>query len=188
VLTNPILWEFALGVIAYVLWKRYWMRRLRVPFAVLASLALCAYVVLLWMGKGGLEGIGLDGMIGNKSHGIETIDGTTAPARALYWGLPMFLLFCAIVGKESTSRPGSLLKQLGDASYSIYLSHLFVIMLMEAVVKRIPLHPDVVVVTSLTASAIAGIIVYRLVEKPMLVKGQSRVKTWSLRHVREAGS
>ena len=75
-------------------------------------------------------------------------------------------------------------KVLGDASYSIHLSHLFVIMLIEAAAKRMVIHPDLVMVVGLVGSAVVGIIVYRIAEKPMLRKGQSSVRKWRLQHVR----
>ena len=37
-----------------------------------------------------------------------------------------------------------------------------------------------VLVISLIGSAVAGVLVYKLVEKPMLAKGHARVKRWTL--------
>jgi exopolysaccharide production protein ExoZ len=189
VLTNPILWEFALGVFAYLLWERRWIRWLRLPFAILAGLALVAIVIALWLGQDQLAASGWDAAIGNASYGTDTVEGVTSASRTLYWGFPMFLFFCAVVGFAGVSDApcGRLLKLLGDASYSIYLSHLFVIMLMTAVVERLALHPDLVVVASLIGAAVVGIVVYRLAEKPMLMKGQKSLRKWTLKHVRNTG-
>jgi exopolysaccharide production protein ExoZ len=79
------------------------------------------------------------------------------------------------------------LKLLGDASYSIYLSHLFVVMFLRIVIKGVPLQPDLIILLTLVLSAVVGIGVYRLAEQPMLALGQRSIKGWSLRHMRAGG-
>jgi exopolysaccharide production protein ExoZ len=187
IFTNPILWEFGLGVLAYILWERCQMRRLKALFALLSAGAFLALIVALWLGRDLLAANGWDGPIGGASGGSETLEGTTSPLRVLYWGLPMFLALCTAIGSASigTGPWARLMKLLGDASYSIYLSHLFVIMVMEALVERVVIHPDLVVVAALATSALVGVLVYRLVEKPMLTKGQRKVRQWTLQYARQ---
>lgn len=59
VLTNPLLWEFALGVAAYVIWERRWIRFLRVPIAVLAGVSVVGILVALWLGEDWMAASGL---------------------------------------------------------------------------------------------------------------------------------
>jgi len=178
VLTNPIIWEFGLGIMASMLWEKGWLERLRTPLAVSLALALTAGALSVPLLPDELLRIGSD-----------PVEGATTAARALFWGLPAFLLFCLVIGSPE---PGNgpvarLLKLMGDASYSIYLSHLFVIMFMSEVVKHLRFQPDVVVVSTLVLSAVVGVAVYRLVEKPMLTVGQRRIRRWSLRHMPASG-
>ena len=73
VFTNPILWEFALSVVAYILWKRCLLRRLRAPFAILAVAAFLAITLAIWLGRDWLAATGWDGPIGAASSGIGTL-------------------------------------------------------------------------------------------------------------------
>ncbi|MGE0798525.1 MAG: acyltransferase family protein [Lautropia sp.] len=184
IFTNPLMWEFALGVIACILWQRRRMRALRTPCTILAIVSIAALAAALYVGKAALQPLHLDVAIGNASDGGGTVDGSTSPTRVLFWGIPMFLLFCATAGYADLggSVVAKLLKHLGDASYSIYLSHLFVIMVVDALVERVYVHPDLVVVAVLPISGIVGWLVHRTVEKPLLVRGQRRVRQWTVQH------
>jgi exopolysaccharide production protein ExoZ len=66
-----------------------------------------------------------------------------------------------------------LLKQLGDASYSIYLSHTILSMsISDKLMRRVPLGGwvqfSVWVLLSLVVSSVVGYLVYAVVERPML--------------------
>jgi peptidoglycan/LPS O-acetylase OafA/YrhL len=174
VLTNPIIWEFALGIVACMLWEKRWLERLRVPFAVAVGAALIAAAIAVRLLPEELLRLG-----------DAPVEGASTTARAFWWGIPAFSFFCLIVGLPSAGdgRIARLLKLLGDASYSIYLSHLFVIMFMGVVIKHLPLHPDWVVLATMALSAAVGIAVFRLFEKPMLTAGQRRIRSWSMRHM-----
>ena len=176
VLSNPILWEFALGIIACVLYEKGWLQQLRWPLVCVAGLTCVLGAVVLLFRPDELLGVGEDTMMG----------GSLAASRALIWGVPAFLFFIAVVslGEVGDGRLGRMLKLLGDASYSIYLSHLFVVMAMLEVVKRMAWDPDLVVLATLAVSALVGIRVYRWVEKPMLTFGQRSIRQWSLQHMR----
>lgn len=162
VLTNPILWEFSLGVIACLLYTKGWLLRLRLPLTAAAGLSLVALGCAVWLWPEQLVSVGVD-----------TVDGDRSIGRVLLWGVPAFLCFAATAGRAvSDGRLGRLLKLLGDASYSIYLSHLFVVMIIREIMNRVAVHPDVVVLVTLAASAVAGILIFRLVEAPLLKAGR----------------
>jgi len=175
VFTNPILWEFGLGIIACILYEKCLLDRLRRLLAAAAALLLVAGIVALWFWPQELVAVGNDTMLGEGA----------AAARALVWGVPAFVFFTLVVSRgDIGDRPfARLLKLLGDASYSIYLSHLFVVMAMREVLNRLPFNPDLVIVVTVALSALVGIRVYRWVEKPMLNAGQRSIRRWSKRHM-----
>jgi len=90
--------------------------------------------------------------------------------RVLKWGVPAALLVIAAVGLEPWFRkhPVRMLVYFGDASYSIYLWHVWVGIMMTGVLLRLPiptlLHPPVQAVMMLLASCL----LYRVIEKPLL--------------------
>jgi exopolysaccharide production protein ExoZ len=175
-ITNPLIWEFSLGVLACILWEKHRLERLRLPFAAGLVAMIVAGAMMVWPDQ-------------LQTFSKNPVEGATTAARAFYYGLPAFLFFGLVVGAPA---PGNgpiarSLKLLGDASYSIYLSHLFVVMFVREVIKHLPLNADVAVVTNIVMSALVGIAVYRLAEKPMLTAGQRRIRGWSLRHMRAAG-
>ena len=116
--TNPILWEFGFGIIAFKLWDTRLLARLRRPLLEVAVLAAVAIVVV-----GASRGLPIFGA-------SRTVVGEGSAARVLIWGLPAFGLVCLMLSMDKLSNGpvAGMLKSVGDASYSIYLSHLFVVM------------------------------------------------------------
>lgn len=95
-------------------------------------------------------------------------------ARAFVWGWPAAAIVTGIVALEDRlgrSLPKSLL-EIGNASYSIYLVHLFVISIVWVAVRRLGLANApalaAMVVVSLVLSTLAGEIVHRCVELPLM--------------------
>lgn len=99
--------------------------------------------------------------------------------RFLFWGVPAALLVAGTLALEPLIRQRSvtLLQMLGDASYSIYLSHIFTVGISGLVWNRIPQNGTTVIIHVLLAlvlSAAVGWIVHRLIEKPLLRLGRKR--------------
>ncbi len=142
-LLDPLLLEFLGGlVLAWALSKGFNLRR--VPSALLL---LCAVATLL------------------------LVPGTTyaTPARALLWGVPALAI--VTVGATARWSPPALMLKLGDASYSIYLAHAFVMTLLGIVISRVQPHTPLLVLcllASIASSAAVGVLSYTLVEAPML--------------------
>lgn len=94
--------------------------------------------------------------------------------RVLTWGVPAFAIVAGAVSLElliAPALPRGLLA-LGDASYSIYLSHGFVLPALMLLIGRF-VSPGlsaeaVTIILCLVVSSIAGWVVYRVVEDPML--------------------
>jgi exopolysaccharide production protein ExoZ len=180
VLSNPILWEFALGTIACILYERCLLGRFRTLLVSCALLILLTGAVALRVSPEDLVGVGENTIMGENE----------AAARTLLWGVPAFVFFAAVVGLGDVGDGwlGRLLKRLGDASYSIYLSHLFVVMAMREVLNHLPFDPDLVVVATLALSALVGIGVYRWIEAPLLRLGQRRIRRWSTQYMRPSAN
>jgi exopolysaccharide production protein ExoZ len=95
-------------------------------------------------------------------------------ARVLTWGVPAFAIVAGAISLEplvGSALPDWLLT-LGDASYSIYLSHGFVLPALGILVDRI-VSPGLwaegpTIMLCLIASSIAGWIVFIWIESPML--------------------
>ena len=99
---------------------------------------------------------------------------TTLP-RIVAAGIPAFLIVAGAVFSESRYRlnPSRTLVLLGDASYSIYLSHVIVLPVVAKLWLASGLDGGglsgmVFVIVAMTASAFAGVVLYKLVERPLL--------------------
>ncbi len=81
---------------------------------------------------------------------------------------------------QPVSFSGRLGVLLGEASYSIYLSHIIVLAVIRKIVPVTPLYGTLYFIIAFSISTIAGVIIYKLVEMPMtrfirgLVKNKSR--------------
>lgn len=99
--------------------------------------------------------------------------------RVLKWGVPAALLVIAAVGLEPSLRkhPVRVLVYFGDASYSIYLWHVWVGVVTTGVLLRLPipalLHPPVQAVVMLLTSCL----LYSVIEKPLLALFRRRSGT-----------
>lgn len=94
--------------------------------------------------------------------------------RLLADGMPAALIVWSGLHLGRAIRPQKLLTLLGDASYSIYLTHVFVLPHCYKIFNRLQLsEPTAInIAVALTlctvASAIVGVIVFYLVDKPLL--------------------
>ena len=94
--------------------------------------------------------------------------------RAIVLGVPAAIIIITVAQIENAGRLPYLswLNTAGDASYSIYLTHVFVIAGVRNLVGTVIGHgvtidPVVFVALCLLSSALAGIVVYRFVERPL---------------------
>ena len=121
---SPIIGEFALGVAAFWIWKRLPTGRRPRPALLLAIVSLSCLALVL--------------------SDYFRLDRVVPSGRLLAFGLPAFGLVGAVLLLEDSRRvTNGLILLLGNASYSIYLSHLFVIEFVGRIVARaVPaLHP-----------------------------------------------
>ena len=160
-LTNPILLEFALGALICGCYTR---------FCVCPSMA----TLLLWSGVAGFAygiifGFGHIGVMAN------IVNSRLSIPRFLYWGIPSALLVAGCLFLEKNRRgifiwDSRLFALIGNASYSIYLTHLSIYGLCILAYDQwgpFP-YPDGAVVLQWVLAIAAGIVFYRLVEQPLL--------------------
>lgn len=91
--------------------------------------------------------------------------------RLIYWGIPAFLICVGglLLEPLSAKRPIRLFKFLGDASYSIYLTHLMAMVIGSRMIRHTigETHPGVGFILEVVIAVIFGSIVYILFEKPV---------------------
>jgi len=139
---NPIILEFLFGVlIAFMPWRS----------RAAGSLALATFAgILIWYAVWGVGGIDKPGDLFELKH----------PERALVWGFPATLVvWGALQFEPLKSRWWSALAHLGDASYSIYLTHLLLLVGFKMIMPWPP---------ALLLALGVGVAVHRYIEVPML--------------------
>lgn len=146
-LANPILIEFAFGLVLF----KAWTKGLRLPQAS-AWLALAGgfFVIALvpW--------------------------AALSLLRPIVWGLPALAIVAAGLSLESMAASAAMrgMLRVGDASYSIYLSHTFVLPVAAFLLLRMHIQgiaglvPGIVLGTLMSVSV--GLGVYRWVELPII--------------------
>ncbi|TCV92865.1 peptidoglycan/LPS O-acetylase OafA/YrhL [Luteibacter rhizovicinus] len=160
--TSPLLLEFAFGMLIFA-----WFAKARGRLPVMAGLACLA---------GGIGGFALLNMPG----------AFVLSERWWQAGIPAALLIVGALSLEpwAMARPSRLWLLLGDASYSLYLIHVFVLGAASRAFGLLQLRnygPGVEIAfwcATLLATIAAGCIAHRLIERPMTRWIASRVRSW----------
>ena len=91
--------------------------------------------------------------------------------RVVYWGIPAALLLYGVVATEGNWRYPRILRVIGDASYSLYLTHGMLIYLYGGLLKRDVLgltrHQNLVIAAGIVLAVLLSLVVYRWVERPL---------------------
>ncbi len=109
--------------------------------------------------------------------------------RPLLWGLPALAVLAGALGLERTLGPRAprWALEMGDASYSIYLSHGFVLPLVAVLLLRAEMHgmalKSAVIGLSIVLSALVGEVLYRTVEVPIMGRFGRWRSVWARRAV-----
>ena len=88
------------------------------------------------------------------------------PARILWYGLPAAAIVAGLIALHGRVNVAVPLMWLGDISYSLYLSHPFVIKAITVVTGPLHLPPALLLVVLPCAALLAGTISYRVIERP----------------------
>ncbi|MFT3978603.1 MAG: acyltransferase [Sphingomonas bacterium] len=153
---NPILGEFALGILVWMAWRGEW-RGISGSTLTIGVLLLALVVVSPLT-----PGISV--------HPDNTLSGAGSLSRLIFLGLPYAVIVAGAL--HCAPREGiaaRLFGRLGDASYSIYLIHPLVLEMARAALSGGPqLGPEMLAVVLLIASAAAGVGVHIAIERPLL--------------------
>lgn len=105
---------------------------------------------------------------------ILLADSASMASRAIYWGLPAAIMVAAGLSWEQGGTLGRspVLRLIGDASYSIYLSQLMSMAVIAAIWSRLvqasgPFIATAFAVVDLVGAMLGGIACHLLVEKPL---------------------
>lgn len=156
--TNPISLEFVAGML---IWKFYKSGLINGKFLG-CTLTVCAVLIL----------VVIDNFIWVERSSVS---------RVLYWGLPGALLVAGTLCLEASGaiKRSRFLYALGDASYSIYLSHIITLGIVRAFWGKFDLKqwlPDaILLIVGVVASIVIGYLFHLFVEKPASAKMRSIV-------------
>jgi exopolysaccharide production protein ExoZ len=98
--------------------------------------------------------------------------------RFIFWGIPAAaLVYASLSFPEMKGSAGRLLELLGDASYSIYLSHMLTIGALYTLSRRLlPLQPPAFIALAFIASLAVGVASYLMIEKPLLQAARGGIR------------
>lgn len=161
--SQPIILEFALGVVAGWVWSTG--RRGGRP---LVAGCIVVAVALLFVDPLGLMGPRSDG-------------GHTTPndfVRVVGWGLPALLLLVAAICRDPTDRKQGILtrlfERLGDCSYSLYLMHPFALVVVSKLWDGLRLQRYLdwwfLGAFAVAASIALAVVGYYAIEKPLTAR------------------
>lgn len=146
---------------------QYWCRPIILLFAVGVGLGLlaeratitvkypfCLITVLLgvWFAYS---------MLYSKSEHMEF------PRILVLWGFCALCVFVSIFGQRDEGKFEAVAEAFGDASYSVYLFHAFILSLLLRL-KVQEMSPALYVVAALVGANLLGFVVYTWVERPIL--------------------
>jgi len=155
-LADQLCMEFLIGAAV-----AYSLKISRLP--PVAAVGFCCVGVIAFLSSMAFAG-GFDGEEVNRN-------------RVLAFGLPSGLILLGVIGWELSGkgRFAKGLLRIGDASYTLYLSHFLVLLVLKRVFTSLGLFTGGssfsmagFVLVGLTASIIASLILYRLIERPLL--------------------
>ena len=158
---NPIYFEFVLGIFICQLFFRYRGKIYKTSYLLLLT-AIVFYILLICFGYKNISEVSI------------SIFGDKGLWRVLLWGIPSAVFVAAFVFLESQKKYGifknKLLNLIGDASYSIYLIHIlsFPILIKLNIFKLETISGDLLIFILMAFAVISGILVYLIIEKPLL--------------------
>jgi peptidoglycan/LPS O-acetylase OafA/YrhL len=171
----------ALGLVGWVLlivvssllyaptgWVRYPLSMLNIEFVMGVGAAWTVRFRAASLGQGakGLAFAGLVVSIGTV--GLMMQHGAAWFHLLLAFGLTLIVIGFAVAEQSSAARWPALLMLLGNASYSIYLVHSPLLSLSQRFAVRLGLDWPGAMVFGVSCGVVAGLVYYRVVERPSL--------------------
>lgn len=109
----------------------------------------------------------LSGLLGFAPAGgpLEFLRGEDHLRRVIVCGVPAALI---VYGAMQIKSAPSVWTYLGDASYSLYLVHTFMLTPLQVLWTKFPIPADAIIVIGLVASVVFAWRIHELIEKPIL--------------------
>jgi exopolysaccharide production protein ExoZ len=155
--SRPIMLDFSLGMLLALFRDDILIAMRRMP-------------VLPWF----TLSLGIVGLLSMSSLFPSVASFYDPPTNTLLtFGLPAALVVMAVIALNdirTRGQPWQFFQEIGNASYSIYLSHFFVVGALIALANRFSLSSTMRVILASTAiplTAIVGICLYRFFERPV---------------------
>lgn len=154
-LLNPIILEFGFGIGLARLYRRGTVGRAEARY--LFAFGLIGFALNLIFG------------FGQASELEYTVALPGAAYRVLVFGVPSAAVVGGLLLMEGAGvRIGTALEGLGNASYSIYLTHMLTFEVIRAAVPRNSLAPDLAIALALVLGVSVGFVAYHVLERPLL--------------------
>lgn len=151
--TSPIVLEFAAGIVV----GRLWMKDVRLQLVLALSLVVGGFILLVM---------------------VQMLDPEMP--RVLRWGVPSMLVVAGAVFAERARpfSPMALFTFFGNASYSIYVWHVLVVVVVTGIILRLGVPPGWQPASVAFVSIAISAALYLIVEKPLtgLLKPLTRQK------------
>jgi peptidoglycan/LPS O-acetylase OafA/YrhL len=158
-LGNTILLEFLAGMALYAVHRRGWT----MPST--AGLALIVVALITWG-------------LGSKTLAPLVAGLDQEQLRFLFWGTPALLVVFAFLGIHLPDRSIiRFLRKIGDASYTMYLCHTFIIAAAAIVWKKFGLAPGLIfgLGVAFPLAVIGSLIAYAWIEQPLLTLSRALI-------------
>lgn len=166
-LTSPLLIEFALGIVAGLLYKKI----TTAPDVIKNKLRIWS-ILLTLLGASWMLGTIITGYFNVSEAQLVLEDNRLAFVRSLIWGIPSFIFLLGMISMESlySLKIPAFFILMGDASYSCYLLHrIFFLPLSKKVFSYFNLqNADIFILLSLILVTAGSIIFYLLFEKRII--------------------
>lgn len=169
-LTSPVLLEFGFGIVCGLVYQKF--DTLALSSGQKKAISLCLLITGL-----ALMGVTIFVSPGFSLHSITLVQNVNEKAfyRAMLWGLPsaIFMLGTILSMQSFKKSTPAILILAGDASYSCYLIHTKLYLMVAYVFKYLSLGSIFYLIIIIPACLLISIVFYKLVEKP-LIRGVER--------------
>lgn len=166
---NAIWLEFMFGIIVQMLWRDHAGR-----------MGTRAATMLIFSGSAVMAASALFGYP-FQVEAKAVVNGESGALRSLLWGLPSATLTLGVIVHSAKANAGhyydlvrNWLIHLGDASYSLYLTHMILLMSAQYLLPGMPGMSDIIILLLMAGCVQFALLVYDYLERPMLSAMGSR--------------
>jgi exopolysaccharide production protein ExoZ len=163
-LTNPILLEFALGISCGLIYS--WLSSSKITNSKKSYISMALMLIGFI-----LMSITFFVSTNNNIHAFDVIENDSHLAfyRSIVWGIPcaVFMLGVILVEKSFMVKIPKILILAGDASYSNYLIHGQVYVIIAIIYRSLHLNSVTYLITVIPICIVVSIIFFKIIERPL---------------------